>query len=208
MLQRLEPFGSKVLLASDLKEFSRPDFSAPLDVEAHLRGVSKAATVQGGLLYGFQNLGKSEGIEGITQHHFLPFRSYSMEVTLRFIAELAGAMSPQETLREGIRRMGWRAFEMFRDTLLGRSLMQAINHDLAAVLSNIELAYKGQEGHAEMYVAEVGERHVLFSYQQIYTFLDSFEVGVLEGVVKHFGESPEVWLRLDSSHRGDILVRW
>ena len=54
----------------------------------------------------------------------------------------------------------------------------------------------------------VGENHWRYDFTEIYGFLDSYYVGVLEGPIKKLGKVPQVRLNAPSPSEGIMDIRW
>jgi hypothetical protein len=57
-------------------------------------------------------------------------------------------------------------------------------------------------------IAESSSEHVIVSFRNIYYFLDSHHVGVLEGAMRHAGKRGQVLIKMLSQNDADLLCRW
>lgn len=194
-------------MAIDRTHFVEPTMTGALDVDAYLALVQPGATVKG---MQFQGLLDECALRGrpIPGRRYVAFRDYPGEELVELLALCAERLHPSEPPREGLRRLGRIAYPTLRRSLLGKIVFGAVGSDIPMLLSLVTKAYglSGSTGRAS--VLEVGEREAIIRLEEIYTFLDAWHVGILEGAVTTYASDPVVRIRPLSPTSADFWVRW
>lgn len=187
--------------------FVRPDFSAPLDVDAYLSTVPARATVKGmffqDIVDALRDVGKERA--GVRYH---AFHDYSLRDFMVFLVDAARELHPDVPTREGLRRIGQKAYPVFADTRLGKVVFGVLGSNLAVIM---KMAAKGYAlslnvGRAE--TLDSGNSHTRIHLKEIYCFIDSYQVGVFEGAILAAKRTPDVSMRLISNSEAELLAQW
>jgi len=198
-------------------EFLPPDFQSELDVEFYLARVPQNARCKGmffrdvlaAIRYGApldRNLDDDLGPHAHAR--YLPFKDYPLRSHMDLTSRAVKLLYPDRTLRQGMRQLGWLAYSAFVQSMVGRIVLGVLGSDLeqifAAAPKSIELSMTRGRATAE----RVGERHFRYDFRDIYGYLDSYYVGVVEGPIRHHGFRPDVRLALTSPSDGIMDIRW
>lgn len=179
----------------------------PLDVDAYVRLVQPGATVKG---MQFQGLLDECALHGraIPGRRYVGFRDYPGEELVELLAMCAERLYPDEPPREGLRRLGRIAYPTLKKSLLGKIVFGALGTDIRALLTLVTKAYQlsGNTGHAS--VLEVGDGEAIIHLEGIYTFIDAWHVGIIEGAVTTYAKDPIVKIKRLSPTAADFWVRW
>ncbi len=195
--------------------FVTPDFAAPLDVDACIARCIPAATAKGMFLTAAAELGRraapsrmDQVFEGVTARRWMPFLEYPLRDTMRLIVNAGKLRWPHEPARERLRRVGWTAYPTFAESMAGRVLVGMTSKDLAGKFGAVTKAFSLSVSHARVTPRRIGDRHWHFDYDHVYCFLDSYHVGVLEGLVRAHGHEPGVRIHLTRPEAGTVELRW
>jgi len=195
--------------------FSKPDFSAPLDLRSHLDTVPADGEVRG--MYFLALLEESKRhITAATktpfarwhERRYVAFRSYSLRDYLEFSYETAVAVFPRVSAREALRRLGWQAYPTFANTMVGKVVFGVLGKDVERIFMAAPRAYELsiKPGHAEVH--RLAPAHFRVFLSDIYNFVDSYQIGVVEGALRHLELSPEVQILSISPTEALLDVRW
>lgn len=189
-------------------EFRSPDFAAPLDVDEAIRAAPAEATVKGMFLQAALDDVRAAGLTLPTTESYKPFKDYPVTEFCRVLADCARLLHPDVPLREAMRRMGRRAFPTFKETLLGRVLFGVLGNHLTAVLRSSARWLELSQSHGRLVVQDIDDGHAVLKFSNVYTFLDSYHVGLIEGTMAACQARGTVEVHLDSPWAGELLVRW
>ncbi|MEM7608108.1 MAG: DUF2378 family protein [Myxococcota bacterium] len=177
-------------------ELVRPNFRAAFDPAQHLESVPTGGKVIG--LY-FRDvidalLGAAPTnprLAELVAVPYKPFRRYSISDWLELLALAAAEAHPDVPLREGLRRIGRSAYEAFIATMLGRTIFGIAGRDIDAAFKlgpkGFAAAYGGTNGGVR---AEQPAPHTWhYTFRSYPAYLDTYVIGVMEGVVAHFGKA-------------------
>jgi uncharacterized protein (TIGR02265 family) len=120
-----------------------------------------------------------------------------MEENLRLLVAVAGVVHRGVPLGESLRRMGQGAFDMILGTHVGRTLLGVFGRDLAPVLANGVKVYGILMSFGVFSCEKPGPGRFLIRFKDYAAFVDTYEVGVAEGVLRHCGKRGRVRVRAD-----------
>jgi len=197
-------------------EFHAPDFAAPIDVEAAIARTPRTATAKGMFLQKLADMGKRAAptreeqiFAGVTTRRWVPFLDYSLRENMRLMANVVPIRFPTEPLGEGFRRYGWLAFPTFADSMAGRVMMgQRTRSDIDSILALGPKGIMMTVSHCSVRAERVEDRHWRFEYESTYCFLETYHVGILEGVLRASHVTPNIRVQMKSPSDGVFDVRW
>jgi len=171
-----------------------PDFSAPVDLDAHLALLPTRATCKGLFFLDLLRRGAAAlppgelcRIAGIPERRYVAFRDYPMADNMHLAVAVALALHPSRPLGEGLRRLGQTAFETVSASLVGKTLFGAFGRDVATILLNGPRAFRLFLNFGDVTAEQTAPGRFLFHAFYLPLFLDTYQVGVLEGVLRHAG---------------------
>lgn len=190
-----------------LKGFVAPDFSAPVDLAAHRALVQPGATVKGmqlaALLERCEEAGKP--IEG---KRYIAFLDYPGEELLELLVEAAARCHPTVPLREGLRRLGHSAYPVLKNTSVGRVVFGLVGDDPVALAKLVTKGYALSNSSGTARALEATNEYAILRLEGMYSFIDAWHVGIIEGAAHSMGRTPELLLKLRSPTSADFFVRW
>jgi uncharacterized protein (TIGR02265 family) len=128
---------------------------------------------------------------------------------MRMAHNAAKIVHPELPLSDGLRRIGWRSYPSFAATMAGRVVLFALGDQLEDVVRSAAKAYGIGLPGAAVESRQLGERHWRFAMRDVYSFVDTYHYGVLEGAILAFSHKPDIRLRrLDRSSDAEFEVRW
>ncbi len=203
-----------------MTDFVRPDFAKRVDALAQKRLVPAGATSKGMQLQALVDECRRAGapLEG---RRYVGFRDYPGAELIELLVLTAERVHPHLPRREGMRRLGRLAFPAFRGSIVGRVAFRAVGavetfasivrpklDEVRAAWTLLPKAYaiSGSVGGVE--VVSVEESAVVLHFFGIYSFVDAWHVGIVEGAVEAFERIPDVRIRMLTETDADMRVRW
>jgi uncharacterized protein (TIGR02265 family) len=191
-----------------LDDFSEPNWNAPLDPEPEINAIPESATVAGMYLNPVAKAATQIGRRlPSARDNYPAFKFFPMREHVRLLVEACSVVYPDLTLRRGLRKLGRGAPGALLQSTLGRvtvgSAMGVVN-----VLTAMCKTYPVNLPSCRVEVVESSDGHLIASFRNIYYFLDSHHVGVLEGGLRHAGKKGQVLVKMIGPHSADMLCRW
>jgi uncharacterized protein (TIGR02265 family) len=122
----------------------------------------------------------------------MAFRKYPMRDFMRLSVNAARIAHGGDALSEGLRRVGWLAFQSFSATMAGRVVLFAFGERLENVIWALPKAYEVSVPGAVIETEELGPRRYRIRMQNLYNFVDTYHLGVLEGAILAMGFQPTI----------------
>jgi uncharacterized protein (TIGR02265 family) len=195
-------------------KFESPDFSTDIDSRPYLERVPLNARAKGMFFHDIVKAAErvatrlSPAIKAKLEKRYVSFKDYPLRDHMELTAALAGPLYPGVPTREGMRRLGRLAYPAFAESMVGRVVFGVLGHDVERVLAvgpkGIELSLSRGRAIA----TRVGHEHFRFEMQDIFGYLDSYWVGVLEGPIIGAGKLPHIRIHLETPSDGVMDVRW
>lgn len=139
---------------------------------------------------------------------YTAFRRYPLREHCQLLVEAARVLFPDRTLREGLRRLGRGAPQTLLGSMLGRVVLGSVEGP-AELLRAMARSYPLHMSPGTLEVVDEGPGRVVLALRDIHHFLDSHNVGVFEGVLRHAGiEGGRVRIRSLSPIHADLLCTW
>jgi serine/threonine-protein kinase len=194
--------------------FRAPDFSAPVDLDAHLALLPPGATCKGMFFNDLLALGAKAGTPselaeaaGIPVRRYLGFRDYPMADDLQLTIAVAREVYPTLPLGAALRRIGHRALELVLSSHLGRTLVGAFGTDPEALLLHGAKAYGLLLSFGEVTCTKSGPGELIVRAERLPLFLETYQVGVVEGMLHHARARAEVEVDLHALDAATLRVR-
>jgi uncharacterized protein (TIGR02265 family) len=204
----VEPRTISAVGGLEFSEFTVPDWDAPLDPEEHARTVPTHATVKGMFMQKILDEAGHRGVAVPDHGPYRAFKDYPLRKLLDLEVDVAPRLFPDVSLREGLRRLGWTAYPALLDSVIGRVIFGVLGRDLPAIFRTTTKGYKVSLSVGSADVIEVGDSHAVIRLREMYNFADAYQVGVFEGVFRHYDRPGEVRLRRVTAFDVDILAVW
>jgi uncharacterized protein (TIGR02265 family) len=145
---------------------------------------------------------------GVEPKRYLPFLSYSYVDYVRLVDAIARTMHPDVSQGEALRRFSWTTYDLFISTSVGSAIFGMFGRDVESVLMNGARGYSVAISFGKVSARRAGERHVCITFRDCPILIDTVQVGVLEGAVKHCGATPSVEVVSRGLGDADVHVEW
>jgi uncharacterized protein (TIGR02265 family) len=200
----------------DDEGFFTPAFTEEVPLDRYLAACPANAVTRGTFfLHVRDHVAKELGqlpdtlFEGVSRRSWLPFHTYPLREFMRMAHNGARLAYPRMATSDGLRRIGWMSYPSFAATMAGRVVLFAFGDRLEDVVKAAPKAYGIGLPGATVTSREVGPQHWRFSLRDVYSFVDAYHYGVLEGTVLAFSRVPHIRLRLlGRASDADFDVRW
>lgn len=197
-------------------DFVAPPFDRDVALDAYLAECPRTATTRGTFFEFVQKLAQKPNgevderlFEGVVRQRWMAFKSYPLSDFMRLAHNAASICFPGVPTGEGLRRVGWSSFTSFASTMAGRVVLFSLGDRLEDLVLVTPKSYALTLSGCDVQVAPHGPRHYVFEMRRVYSFADTYHVGVLEGAIQTLGFIPEVLVR-QAAKRCDVDfdVRW
>jgi uncharacterized protein (TIGR02265 family) len=196
--------------------FLVPRFDRTVRLGEYLEHCPPNATTRGTFLSHLcdhvrQELGRDppELYDGLTSRRWVPFQKCALSDFMKLAYNAAVLVHASLPVAEGLRRIGWLAYPSFAATMAGRVVLFAFGDRMENILEAAPNAYRLTLPEASLRVTAQGPAHYLLELRRVYSFLDSYHVGVIEGTVRAHGHDPEIRLRpRGRPSDADVDLRW
>lgn len=179
--------------------YIEPDWSRPLDVERTLAKVPDSAQVKGIFLDGVEKIvardvedGVKRLYQGLVRDRYVAFKSYSRAEVMRVEVRSAELLFPELPLRDALRKAAQKVYPFFLESMVGRVLFGVLGNDVDTVIRLGPKGYRMVTNFGAVQAHHLGERHWRYHFQDYYSWLDCGDVGIVEGIILHYGFTPKV----------------
>ena len=187
--------------------FGIPDFVSPLDLQQALQRVPPSATGKGMFVAQLLEELDRHNLPRPTKARFFPFSDYPLTVCMELNMQIARLLFPRRADREALRRVAWRSFGIFAESLVGKILFGALRHEVMAVLQLAALALSKTTNVGTCQFERVDERTALLHVTEAYMFAEPFGAGMLEGLLQSAGQRGQVLVQMTSPTSGAFFVQ-
>jgi uncharacterized protein (TIGR02265 family) len=191
-----------------------PRFEQPVDLDAHLRRLPPGARCRG-LFFAapLAQLRKTKPTHPLLTHglgaqRYTPFLEYPYADFLRLLVEVAPAVFPGVSPGEGLRRLGRGGYEALLGSQVGQVVFGIFGRDFERVVQMGARGYEVSLNFGSLQVERVGPRCARYHYRRRPIFLETYQVGIIEGAMRTCGVEGEVLVHLDSIEEGTLEIRW
>jgi uncharacterized protein (TIGR02265 family) len=188
--------------------FGPPDWDAAIDVEGRLAGAPEDGWVRGMFFQGLVDFVRSKTGKTVGRERYLAFKTYPLREYIALLATLASAAFPDVPAREGLRRLGHRAYPNLMSSTFGRVLFSVAANDFGEALRLVGRVYRMVANPGRVLVARLEPGLALLELRHMWTFADAYQVGVFEGGMRTYRREGEVEVRVKSLSEVDLWLRW
>lgn len=189
--------------------FAPPLMTGSLDVQERTELCPARGTVKGMFFSAIADEASARKGERVGRERYVAFRGYPLREWLEFLPEAARAAHPSVHPKEGMRRFGRRAFDVFNKSMAGRVLFSMAGLSVPMAVQLTGRAFDVIGSHGRVLVLENEHGRAVFGLRDMYDYIDAWHVGVYQGAMDAFGIGHgEVRVCLDDLGNGDIEVTY
>jgi uncharacterized protein (TIGR02265 family) len=196
-------------------EAKKPDFARPIDLEEHVAALPNGATATGIFLRDPVQRVRDARPDldlfvraRVPRRRILPFFDYPYAELMRLLVTAADVLWPTLPTGEGVRRLGRGAYEALISAQIGKVLFAAFGSDFARVVSAGARGYQVSVNFGRVEHVSIADGHAAFRYTHFPAFLETYQVGVVEGAMRVCGVEGEVLARIDDLETGTLEIFW
>jgi serine/threonine-protein kinase len=196
-----------------LPAFRDPDFAAPVDLDAHLALLPPGATCKG--LFFIDLIQRASPVLSaadlarlalVPERRYVPFYDYPLAENMRISVAAVQAIFPRQPVGEGLRRLGQTAFDTVLAAPMGRALFGFLGTNVERIFLAAPRAYELFLACGQVTSEKAGPRTFLFRARDYPDFLETYQVGLIEGVLRHCHERGRVRVALEDLANATIEV--
>jgi uncharacterized protein (TIGR02265 family) len=207
-------------MTTELSSFSRanyelPRLERPVVLEEHLRALPAGATCKGLFFHDvLDRLRKSAPNHallapgGLGTRRYMHFFDYSYADYMRVLHGTAQALWPLAPVGEGLRRLGRSSFPALASSQVGKVLFGVLGSDVRRILQLGARGYQVSLNFGRVEVEDLGPNHLRYQFRSLPAFLETYQVGVVEGAMQTCGVEGRVLVKLMNFGLASFDVRW
>ena len=207
--------GSVPTLPTPSGPFVVPNFNEPLDVEGVIAQIPDTAQIKGFFVSGYEKMLTAHRPDlapqiraAMPRKSYGSLHNYPRAEVLRAEVALAKVFSPDVSDREAIRRATLLVYPMFLSSLLGRVVLSTVGRNVDTVLGLGPRMMSSVTNYGTVAAQKLEERHWRYYYKDYYSWLDCGDVGVIEGLVTHYGVRPELTVSMNGPFEMWLDIKW
>ena len=143
-------------------------------------------------------------LAGFPERRYVGFRDYPAAEYLRLSVTVALAIHATAPLGEALRRIGHSAFQTASNSLVGKTLFGVYGRDFEPLLFTASRAYRVFLNFGEVTAEKAAPGLFRFTARDLPALLETYQVGVLEGVLHHCGAQGRVRIVIEALDRATL----
>jgi uncharacterized protein (TIGR02265 family) len=184
--------------------FLEPDWLSSVDFAARIAAVPPDAVVRGMFLQVVANA-ITRGPKA--KSRYVAFKTYPMR---EYLELLAAAAQEERTISaaECVRRVGWRVYTTYAQTLTGTAIFAIAGLDFRRVIEVAPSSYKVALTPGNLRVRSIENHQAEVELRDVYNLPDLHQVGIWEGAMKACGVTGQVRTRVINFGAVDFQISW
>ena len=200
-------------MSESLGFFRPPEWDAPLDLDERLPALPEDAVVRGWVLQSVLDAARREGVELPGKSRYGRFRDYPLGDYVALLVTASKEVRPEQPPRRTLYELGLGIFPAFAATLTGRVALRALgggDEPARAGLDLMSRLYKvTSKGSSRARLLEIGNGFAVIRLEHVWSFPDSYHVGVFTGAALGVFElEPSILVRSTSLSDAELLISW
>ncbi len=196
-----------------MEGFTLPDYTMDVDFDEYIAALSDGATVKGmffGEVTEALQAVDPDGVGGIdlAKRRYLPFSDYPQTDYLRLVEQAVQVVYPRFPTAEAVRRLGSTAVPRFSDSVIGKVVIGIFFDDIHRLIPAMVKAVKYCVSPSSVESERLDERHWLVEYREMPGSVEPLWVGATEGMLTHYGLTPNVMLKKHAPGAFDVSIQW
>jgi uncharacterized protein (TIGR02265 family) len=195
--------------------FHPPRFNAPIDLAEHLSQLPNGAACRGLFFHDpIDRLRRAAPDHPylrsgeIGARRYVPFNYYPYPDYMRLVHEAARVVHPRVPIGEGLRRMGQGAYDALLANQVGKVIFGVFGRSFSHVVRMGERGWSVSLSFGRVRTEEVSDRVMRYHFEDIPAFLETLQVGVVEGAMAMCSVEGEVRVNMKSLGHGSFEIRW
>lgn len=191
-------------------ESTAPQFATEKDeLEDWISETPADATVKGMYVDTLLSMLKRRGAALPTDKRYFSFKDYPLRELMRLMVDAVEVLYPDNSPREGMIALGRLAFPTLTSTTIGKVIFSVAGNSWVRALNLVTKAYEVSLRPGTASVVDMTEARARVELREIWNFGNSYQVGVFEGAMKHFGVRGSVQaVRVGRRCDVDLIMHW
>jgi len=188
--------------------YVHPVLNAPLDLAAHLALSPRHGKVKG--MFFRRVIDETRAVSGrvIASRSYFPFSDYALSEWITLLHDAALYAYPHEPIRAGLRRLGRTMYATFVESMVGKVVFSVAAGNVMQALPLYPKIWSVVSNHGTAAVDELRPGRVVIRLRHVWDFVESFELGALEGGMSFFGVDADVKVAVLGPSDADYEVTW
>jgi uncharacterized protein (TIGR02265 family) len=193
---------------TDNARYVRPVLTAPINLAAHLALAPAHGKVKGMFFRRMIDEAKKRSGKDFGTRSYFPFSDYPLADWLTLLHDAALHAYPKEPVRSGLRRLGRSMYPTFVDSMVGKVVFSVAPNSVMQALPLYPRIWSIISNHGTAAVDELTNGRVIIRLRNVWDFLDSFQLGSLEGGMGFFGVTADVKVAVLGPCDADFELTW
>ncbi|HYQ42044.1 MAG TPA: DUF2378 family protein [Polyangiaceae bacterium] len=145
------------------------------------------AAVKGMYIETLLSMLKRRGAARPNDKRYFSFKDYPLQELMRLMVDAVAVLYPDSSPRSGMIALGKQAFPTLASTTIGKVIFSVAGHNWGRALNLVTKAYEVSIKPGTATVRDLTETSARVELREIWNFGNSYQVGVFEGAMAHFG---------------------
>jgi uncharacterized protein (TIGR02265 family) len=164
--------------------------------------------VKGMYVQGVLDALDSRGVKRPPRDKVQPFKDYPLREYMEMLIDSSVTLYPSSTVSVGLRRLGQLAIPTFATSIVGRVIMGTVGRSWELALKCVSRGYEVSLKPGKATVVEMTHSRALLQLRDIWNFGDSYQVGVVEGLMDWCGVDGKIVPKVLSRSSFDFEIEW
>jgi uncharacterized protein (TIGR02265 family) len=165
-------------------------------------------TVKGMYVSGIVQALSERNLTPREQVRYQAFKDYSLRDYMKLCLDAGLSLYPGRAPKHGLRSLGQLAIPTFAQSISGAVVMGTVGRSWELALRCVSRGYQISLKPGQAIVAELTSNNALVQLRSVWNFGDSYQVGVVEGLMDWCGLDGEVVATTLSASDTDLTLRW
>lgn len=186
-----------------------------VDVDAHILAMRPDATARGmyfnlAIDYARRHAGGVDVFAAarLEYQQFRAFLSYPYDAFLRLTYAAAVVSHPDVAIGEALRRVGGEVYGTLLRAQVGRVIFSVLEKDFGRVVAAGARGWRISQNFGHVQHELLGAGHAALHFRDMPSYLETYQVGVVEGAMRWCGVEGEVEIELKSLTSATMELWW
>jgi uncharacterized protein (TIGR02265 family) len=168
----------------------------------------KGHTVKGMYVGGLWQTLDSMGVVSAKKPKIQAFKDYPLPEYMELLVDAAVTLYPRNTVRDGLENLGQLAIPTFARSIVGGVIMGTVGRSWELGLKCVSRGYEVSLNPGKAVVAEIGNGRARVELRKVWNFGDSYQVGVVGGLMHWCSVVGEIRPVVKSMCDVDLEIEW
>lgn len=180
------------------------------DLRAHFDRIERTPrshTIKGMYVAGIQDTMRSLGME-TDALKIQQFKDYPIRDFMETLLDATVTLFPKKPVAEGLKLLGEQAIPTFAASIVGSVIMGTVGRSWNLALKCVSRGYEVSLKPGRAVVAEISNGQALVELREVWNFGESYQVGVINGLMQWCGLKGEILPVIKSQCDVDLQIVW